>query len=75
MAEELENLTLRLLQELRTEMREMRSELNDRCSDIDERLEGLTLRVDGNTVMFSMLGGLVHRHEERLDKIEARLPK
>lgn len=63
MAEEPENLTIRLLQELRAEMSEMRASMN-------ERFDEVTLRLDGNTVLLTMLAGLVHRHEERLTKLE-----
>ena len=56
MSNDPENHTLRLLQEIRAEMREMRDDL--------------TARIDGNTLILNMLGGLLHQHEERLNKVE-----
>jgi hypothetical protein len=61
MADEAESLTLRILQEIREEQREQRSMLKD-----------LKNRIDGNTVMLSMLAGMVHDHEQRIETLEAR---
>jgi hypothetical protein len=61
MADEAESLTLRILQEIREEQREQRSMLKD-----------LKNRIDGNTVMLSMLAGMVHDHEQRIETMEAR---
>jgi hypothetical protein len=58
MAEEPENLTIRLLRELRGEVQELRADL--------------TNRIDGNTVILNMLAGLLHDHEQRLDAVEKR---
>ena len=65
MADEPENLTLRLLQEMREEVRELRDEMQDMRKD-------LTQRVNGITVMLSMLAGMVHDHEERVAALETR---
>ena len=56
MTEEPENHTIRLLQELRSEMREMRVDL--------------TQRIDGNAVLLNMLAGLLHHQDERLTALE-----
>lgn len=56
MAEDIENNTLRLLPELRTEMREMRDDL--------------TNRIDGNTLILNMVAGIVHDHEKRVEGLE-----
>ena len=56
MAEDTENHTLRLLQELRTEIHEMRDDL--------------TNRIDGNTLILNMVAGIVHDHEKRIDTLE-----
>ena len=58
MVEEPENHTIRLLREMREEMREMRDDL--------------TNRIDGNTLILNLLAGLVHTHDERIEKIEGR---
>lgn len=51
-----ENLTLRLLQELRAELRELRKDL--------------TQRIDGNTLILNLLAGLAHDHEQRIEALE-----
>lgn len=35
-------------------------------------LKDLRNRIDGNTVMLSMLAGMVHDHEQRIEKLESR---
>lgn len=64
MAEEPENLTLRLLQEMREEMREMRSDLSEQITDLAQR-------VDGNTLILNLIAGVVHDHEARIDQLES----
>lgn len=66
MPDEPENLTLRLLQEVRGEIREIRDEQREQRS----MLKDLKNRIDGNTVMLSMLAGMVHDHEERIERLE-----
>ena len=56
MAEDIENHTIRLLQEMRTEMR----------ADIAD----IRQRVDGNTLLLNLLAGLLHEH--RLVALETR---
>lgn len=77
MVDDVENLTIRLLREMRTEMRDFRAEANGRFSGVDarfdevnERFDTLDNRVDGNTLILNMLAGLVSRHEDRLDMLE-----
>ena len=65
MAEETDNLTFRLLQEMRTEMRDIRV-------DLTSMREDLTNRIDGNTVILNMLAGLLHDHENRIVKLETQ---
>jgi signal transduction protein with GAF and PtsI domain len=65
MAEDLENHTLRLLQEMRAEMHEIRSEVKEMRDD-------LTIRLDGNTLILNMVAGLVNDHEQRIDVLETR---
>ena len=71
MADEPENLTVRLLQELRTEMREMRHDLTSRVDDLSTRVDELSTRVDGNAVILNMLAGMWHMQDERIGKLEA----
>ena len=68
MADEPENLILRFMQEMRAELREIREEQREQRS----LLKDLKHRIDGNTVVLSMLAGMVHDHEQRIDKLENR---
>ena len=68
MADEPENLTLRVLQELREEMRGLRTEMQETKEGVRE----VRNRVDGNTLLLTMVAGLVHDHEARIDKLESR---
>jgi hypothetical protein len=65
MGDDPENLTLRVLQELREEMRHLRIEMQ-------ETKEAVRNRVDGNTPLLTMVAGLVRDHENRIDKLESR---
>lgn len=67
MTDETENHTIRLLQELREEMRGMRAEFT-------ERMDDLTNRVDGNTLILNMIAGLVSDHEHRIEVLEKVRP-
>ena len=70
MADEPENLTIRLLQEIRTEMRDMRHDLTSRVDGLAARVDDLSSRVDGNGVL-NMLAGMWHSQDERITKLEA----
>lgn len=65
MAQDSENLTLRVLRELRAEMRDARSDMNARFDD-------LGTRVDGNTMILNLIAGMLHDQEERITTLEAR---
>lgn len=58
MTDDPENHTLRLLQEMRAEMR--------------DHFAGIEQRIDGNTLILNMLAGLIHDHEQRIDAVETR---
>lgn len=68
MPDEPENLTLRLLQELRDEMGGLRTEMQE----TKEAVREVRNRVDGNTLLLTMVAGLVHDHEQRIEKLETR---
>ncbi|WP_174280119.1 hypothetical protein [Sphingomonas bacterium] len=72
MTDEPENLTLRLLQELRQEMADMRSDLREMRSDMREMRKDLTQRVNGLAIMLTSVAGIMHDHEERIEKLEFR---
>lgn len=59
MADETENHTIRLLQEMRAEMR--------------QGFEDVNLRIDGLTHILVTLAGHIHQHDERIDRIEGKI--
>lgn len=61
MAEEAENLTLRILQEMRSKL-----------DEIDVKITDLTQRVDGNTLTFNLVAGVTYDHEQRIALLEGR---
>ncbi len=65
MAENTENHTLRLLQEMREEMRQGFADVNARFDDVN-------LRIDGVTQIMTMLAGHIYQHDERLDTLESK---
>lgn len=58
MSDNVENHTLRLLQEMREEFR--------------KDMADLRTRIDGNTLILNMLAGHLHDHEMRLERLEAK---
>lgn len=72
MAEDPENHTIRLLQEMRAEMREMRAETHELRIEMRQGFEDVNLRMDGLTHILTMLAGHIHQHDERIEKLENR---
>ena len=74
MTEEPENHTIRLIQEMRAEMRaemrDMRVEMREGREKTEEAIRELSNRIDGNTLVFNMVAGLVHDHEQRISSLE-----
>lgn len=58
MPDDPENHTIRLLQEMRAEMR--------------KGFEDVNLRMDGLTHILVTLAGHIHQHEERIQRLEAK---
>jgi hypothetical protein len=71
MADEPENHTIRLLHELRDEMRVAFAMISKRFEKVDERFDDMGLRIDGLAHMLMLLAGRSHDHEERIAKLEA----
>ena len=69
MADDPENLTIRLLQEIRGDQQAMRGEI----AALREEVKDLTQRVDGNTLILNLVAGVVHDHEQRITNIEQAL--
>ena len=70
MPDEPENLTIRLLQEMREGLTRLESRMEERFGDIDDRITDLVQRVDGNTLIFNLVAEMVHDHEERISAVE-----
>ena len=66
MAKDTESHTIRLLQEMRTE-------INNGFSRVDERLEDMSVRIDGLTHMIVLLSANMGGQEERIDSPETRV--
>ncbi|PAU95029.1 hypothetical protein [Paracoccus salipaludis] len=58
MIDDPENHTIRLLQEMRAEMR--------------KGFEDVNLRIDGLTHILVTLAGHIHQHDERIERLEGR---
>ena len=63
MANEPENHTIRLLQEMRAEMRA-------EFARVREEFANVNLRLDGVTHILTLLAGRSHDHEQRIAKLE-----
>lgn len=70
MADEPENLTIRLLQEMRESMARLDARMELLSARFDEGLLDLTQRVDGNTLLLNLVAGVAHNHEERIGNLE-----
>ena len=70
MAEDAENHTVRLLQEMRGEMREMRDEMRAGFAAVDERFDETDARLDGLTHLMVLLAANVAGHEDRIGALE-----
>lgn len=66
MADEPESLTIRLLQEIRGDIAAVRSEIGE----LRDEVKDLTQRVDGNTLILNLVAGVVHDHEQRIERLE-----
>lgn len=66
MADEPENLTVRLLQEIRSDIQA----LHRGQEELRGEIKDLTQRVDGNTLILNLVAGVVHDHEQRIDRLE-----
>lgn len=72
MTDEPENLTLRILQEMREEIRSRLGVIESKITGLDEKFTDLTQRIDGNTLVFNLVAGVVYDHEGRIVTLEVR---
>jgi hypothetical protein len=64
MADDTENHTIKLLQDMRCEMRDSFSEMRHQFDEVN-------LRIDGLTYITTMLAGNMGGHEDRITDLEA----
>jgi hypothetical protein len=68
MANETENHTIKLLQEMRGEMRDLRSDVSEGFQDVNTRIDGLSHII---TLLAANMGG----HEDRIGSLEEAISK
>ena len=78
MVEEPENHTIRLLRELRDEIRvefamiaKRFEKVDQRFDEVEHRFDDMGLRIDGLAHMLMLPAGRSHDHEERISKLES----
>ena len=70
MVENVENLILTQLREIRGEIGAIKTQVSELNDKMGEGFEDVTQRVNGITVILTMLAGHVHHVEERVEKLE-----
>jgi len=65
-----ENHTIKLLQEMRSEMREQFEEFGRRFDEIDARFDGVDARIDGVTHIMTLIAGHQYALESRVEALE-----
>lgn len=70
MAENVENLILTQLREIRGEIGAIKAQVSELNDKMAEGFDDVTQRVNGITVILTMLAGHVHHVEERVEKLE-----
>ena len=70
MGEDVENHTVRLLQEMRSDFDARFSAIDAKFDAFNERLTDLVQRIDGNTLTFNLVAGVAYNHEERITALE-----
>ena len=73
MADEIENHTIRLLQEMRVEWRDRFSRIDERLDRMAEDVRGLKVRVTSSEENAAGANRRLDRIEDRLERIEKRL--
>ena len=70
MVENVENLILTQLREIRGEIGAIKNQVSELNDKMGEGFDDVTQRVNGITVILTMLAGHVHHVEERVEKLE-----
>ena len=72
MNENVENLILVQLREMRAELGDMRAELTSLKFEVREGFTDVRGRIDGVATLLTLLAGHVHSIDERVEALEAR---
>ncbi len=72
MNDNVENLILQQLREMRSKMDLLGENVADLRKGMDEGLSDLTQRVDGVAIILTMLAGHVHHIDERVEALEGK---
>ena len=70
MADEPHNRTLRVLRDMRAEMRGGFEKVTADISALNTRFDDFVQRIDGNTLTFNLVAGVVYNHEGRIAALE-----
>jgi len=74
MNENVENLILAQLREMREETAAMRSEIERRFDGLESRLDAAAAKIDGVSMLLTVLAGHVHGLETRIENLEETRP-
>lgn len=72
--DEPENLTIRLLQEIRAEMRAGFDRVDQKIGRLSEQMRDIKRSGDGNSLLLAGLAGYIRDHEDRIDALENGKP-
>ncbi len=72
MADNTDNLTLKLLQEIRKEMNTRFDVIDKRFDAVDERFDEVEARIGGLTHVIILLANNASQHEDRLENLEVK---
>ncbi len=70
MSDKAENHTVKLLQEMRQEMRERFDKVDERFSKLDVRFDDVDTRIDGLTHIITLMAGHSYNLDARVERLE-----
>ncbi|MEM7241189.1 MAG: hypothetical protein AAF429_03290 [Pseudomonadota bacterium] len=70
MTAETENLMLKILQDMRAELKEFRADVDGRFNEVNERFNEVDAKIAGLTHMTMLLASNMGAHEDRISVLE-----
>jgi len=70
MSNRTENHTIKLLQEMRAEMKDRFNAIDEKFDAIDEKFSDLNLRLDGMSHIMTLMAGHSHGLDARVERLE-----